>query len=80
MVADNIITTATIDGKDLLLEDSTSSETADLREELEQGGGLVNEFLLCFKCTGAVIFADIGITSLDIIEHGINFTSEPTFP
>ena len=77
--------TATIDGTRFIgLEDSTSSETADFsRVELETGGRLVNESSFSvLNVTGATVIPfgeDIGrATSLNIIEHGIDFTSAPT--
>ena len=77
--------TATIDGTRFIgLENSTSTDTTDFsRVELEQGGRLVNESSFSvLNVTGATVIpfgAEIGrATSLDIIEHGINFTSAPT--
>ncbi len=77
--------TATIDGTRFIgLEATTSSEVADFsRVELEQGGNLVNESSFSvLNVTGATVIPfgdDIGrATSLNIIEHGIDFTSAPT--
>ena len=77
--------TATIDGtRHIGLEATTSSETADFsRIELEQGGRIVNESSFSvLNVQGATVIPfgeDIGrATSLNIIEHGINFTSAPT--
>ena len=77
--------TATIDGKRFLgLESSTSSEVSDFsRIEFENGGRIVNEssFAVLNVINGTVIPFGDGIgraTSLNIIEHGIDFTSAPT--
>tara|TARA_Y100001980_G_C14552514_1_gene336810 strand:- start:81 stop:3221 length:3141 start_codon:yes stop_codon:yes gene_type:complete len=77
--------TATISGDRFIgLEDATSSETTDFsRVELEQGGRLANESSFSvLNVTGATVIpfgANIGrATSLQIIEHGIDFTSAPT--
>ena len=77
--------TATIDGTRFLgLESSTSSEVSDFsRIEFENGGRVVNEssFAVLNVINGTVIpfGEDIGrATSLNIIEHGIDFTSAPT--
>jgi hypothetical protein len=77
--------TATIDGNRFIgLEDATDLNTSDFsRIELEGGGRLVNESSLSvLNVTGATVIpfgSEIGrATSLNIIEHGINFTSAPT--
>ena len=77
--------TATIDGVRFIgLETSTSSEVGDFsRIEFEDGGRVLNEstFAVLNVINGTVIpFGDdIGrATSLNIIEHGIDFTSAPT--
>jgi len=77
--------TATISGNRFIgLEDGGSPETTDFsRVELETGGRLVNESSFSdLNVTGATVIpfgAEIGrATSLQIIEHGINFTSAPT--
>ena len=77
--------TATIDGTRFLgLESSTSSEVSDFsRIEFENGGRVVNEssFAVLNVINGTVIPFGDGIgraTSLNIIEHGIDFTSAPT--
>ena len=67
------------------LTDLSRPETTDFsRIELEQGGRLANESSFSvLNVTGATIIpfgSNIGrATSLSIIEHGINFTSAPTF-
>ena len=77
--------TATIDGVRFIgLEDATDSNTSDFsRIELETGGRIANESSFSvLNVTGATVIpfgADIGrATSLQIIEHGIDFTSAPT--
>ena len=77
--------TATISGNRFIgLEDSGSPETTDFsRIELETGGRIVNESSFSvLNVTGATVIpfgAEIGrATSLQIIEHGIDFTSAPT--
>ena len=77
--------TATIDGVRFIgLEDATDLNTTDFsRIELETGGRIVNESSLAtLNATGGTVIpfgADIGsATSLNIIEHGIAFTSAPT--
>ena len=77
--------TATIDGVRFIgLESTTSSEVADFsRIQFEDGGRVLNEstFAVLNVVNGTVIpFGDdIGrATSLNIIEHGIDFTSAPT--
>jgi len=77
--------TATIDGVRFIgLEGATDDETTDFsRIEFEDGGRVLNEstFAVLNIINGTVIpFGDdIGrATSLNIIEHGINFTSAPT--
>ena len=77
--------TATIDGTRFIgLENSTDTATTDFsRIELEQGGRLVNESSFSvLDVSGATVIpfgAEIGrATSLQIIEHGIDFTSAPT--
>jgi len=77
--------TATIDGTRFIgLEDSTSSVTSDFsRIQFEAGGSVLNEstFAVLNVTGGTVIpFGEkIGrATSLNIIEHGINYTSAPT--
>ena len=77
--------TATIDGVRFIgLEDATDLNTSDFsRIELETGGRLVNESTFSvLNVTGATVIpfgSEIGrATSLQIIEHGINFTSAPT--
>jgi len=77
--------TATIDGTRFIgLEDSTSSVTSDFsRIQFEAGGSVLNEstFVVLNVTGGTVIpFGEkIGrATSLNIIEHGINYTSAPT--
>ena len=77
--------TATIDGVRFIgLEDATDSNTSDFsRIELETGGRIVNESTLAvLNVSGATTIpfgAEIGrATSLQIIEHGIDFTSAPT--
>ena len=74
--------TATISGDRFIsLEDATSSETSSYsRIELETGGRLLSD--IAFDGASATVIpygADIGrTTSLNIIEHGIDFTSAPT--
>jgi hypothetical protein len=77
--------TATIDGTRFIgLESTTSSEVSDFsRIELEQGGRIANESSFAvLNVQGATVIPygdDIGrATSLNIIEHGIDFTSAPT--
>ena len=77
--------TATIDGVRFIgLEDATDLNTSDFsRIELEEGGRLVNESTFSvLNVTGATVIpfgSEIGrATSLQIIEHGINFTSALT--
>ena len=77
--------TATIDGVRFIgLESTTSSEVSDFsRIQFEDGGRVLNEstFAVLNVVNGTVIpFGDdIGrATSLNIIEHGIDFTSAPT--
>ena len=77
--------TATIDGVRFIgLEGATDDETTDFsRIEFEDGGRVLNEstFAVLNIINGTVIpFGDdIGrATSLNIIEHGIDFTSAPT--
>ena len=74
--------TATISGdRFIALEPATSSVSAPFsRIELEQGGRLLSD--IAFDGADGTVIpygADIGkATSLNIIEHGINFTSAPT--
>jgi len=77
--------TATIGGDRFIgLEDGTSPGTTDFsRVELETGGRIANESSFSdLDVTGATVIpfgAEIGrASSLQIIEHGINFTSAPT--
>jgi hypothetical protein len=77
--------TATIDGTRFIgLETSTSSETSDFSRIVFEGGGrMLNEstFVVLNVINGTVIpfGEDIGrATSLNIIEHGIDYTSAPT--
>ena len=77
--------TATIDGvRFISLEDATSNVSAPYsRIELETGGRLANESSFSvLDVTGGTVIpfgAEIGrATSLQIIEHGIDFTSAPT--
>ena len=77
--------TATIDGnRHIGLENATSSLTNDFsRIEMESGGTILNESSFSvLNVTGATVIPfgdDIGrATSLNIIEHGINYTSAPT--
>jgi len=77
--------TATIDGVRFIgLEDATSSEISDFsRIEFEDGGRVLNESTFAvLNVTGATVIPfgdDIGrATSLNIIEHGIDYTSAPT--
>ena len=77
--------TATIDGvRHIALENATSSVTSDFsRIEFETGGRVLNESSLAVlnAVNGTVIpyGDDIGrATSLNIIEHGIDYTSAPT--
>ena len=77
--------TATIDGvRFLSLEDSTSNVSAPYsRIEFETGGRVLNESTFAvLNVQGATVIPfgdDIGkATSLQIIEHGIDFTSAPT--
>ena len=77
--------TATIDGVRFIgLEAATSSEIAEhSRIEFEDGGYLLNESTFAvLNVTGATVIPfgdDIGrATSLNIIEHGIDYTSAPT--
>ena len=77
--------TATIDGdRHIGLENATSSITSDFsRIEFETGGTVLNESSFAvLNVTGGTVIPfgeDIGrATSLNIIEHGINFTSAPT--
>ena len=74
--------TATISGDRFIsLEDATSNVSAPFsRIELEQGGRLLSD--IAFDGANGTVIPygeDIGkATSLNIIEHGINFTSAPT--
>ena len=74
--------TATISGDRFIsLENATSNETSSYsRIELEQGGRLLSD--IAFDGASGTVIPygdDIGkATSLNIIEHGINFTSAPT--
>ena len=77
--------TATIDGdRHIGLENATSSITSDFsRIEFETGGTVLNESSFAvLNVTGGTVIPfgeDIGrATSLNIIEHGIDFTSAPT--
>ena len=74
--------TATISGDRFIsLETATSSISAPFsRIELEQGGRLLSDIAFDgADCTVIPYGANIGkATSLNIIEHGINFTSAPT--
>ena len=77
--------TATIDGnRHIGLESSTSSEVSDFsRIQFESGGRVLNESSFAvLNVQGATVIPygdDIGrATSLNIIEHGIDFTSAPT--
>ena len=77
--------TATIDGdRHIGLENATSSVTSDFsRIEFETGGTVLNESSFAvLNVTGGTVIPfgdDIGrATSLNIIEHGIDFTSAPT--
>ena len=77
--------TATIDGVRFIgLENATSSEIAEhSRIEFEDGGFIINESTFAvLNVQGATVIPygdDIGrATSLNIIEHGINYTSAPT--
>ena len=77
--------TATIGGdRHIGLENATSSITSDFsRVEFEDGGTLLNESSFSvLNVTGATVIPfgeDIGrATSLNIIEHGIDFTLAPT--
>ena len=74
--------TATISGDRFIsLENATSNETSSYsRIELEQGGRLLSD--IAFDGASGTVIPygdDIGkATSLNIIEHGIDFTSAPT--
>ena len=74
--------TATITGDRFIsLEDATSSESAPYSRILfEDGGRVLSD--IAYDATDATVIpfsADIGrATSLNIIEHGINYTSAPT--
>ena len=77
--------TATIGGdRHIGLESATSTGTSDFsRIEFEEGGTLLNESTFAvLNVQGATVIPygdDIGrATSLNIIEHGINYTSAPT--
>ena len=74
--------TATISGDRFIsLEDSTSSVVAPFsRIELETGGRLLSDIAFDGASTTVIPYGDdIGkATSLNIIEHGIDFTSAPT--
>ena len=77
--------TATISGERFIgLENETQSEAGSYhRIEFEKGGNILNESTFAvLNVTGATVIPfgdDIGrATSLNIIEHGINFTSAPT--
>ena len=74
--------TATISGDRFIsLEDSTSSISAPFsRIELETGGRLLSDIAFDGASTTVIPYGDdIGkATSLNIIEHGIDFTSAPT--
>jgi len=77
--------TATISGERFIgLEGATDSETTDFsRIEFEDGGRILNESTFAvLNIQGATVIPfgdDIGrATSLNIIEHGIDFTSAPT--
>ena len=77
--------TATIGGdRHIGLENATSSATSDFsRIQFEAGGTVLNESSFAvLNVTGATVIPfgeDIGrATSLNIIEHGIDFTSAPT--
>ena len=75
--------TATISGDRFLsLENATSSETAPYSRILFEDGGRVlsDETYPATSATVIPFGDDIGrATSLNIIEHGINYTSAPTF-
>ena len=74
--------TATISGDRFIsLEDSTSSISSSFsRIELETGGRLLSDIAFDGASTTVIPYGDdIGkATSLNIIEHGIDFTSAPT--
>ena len=74
--------TATISGDRFIsLENATSSVSAPFsRIELETGGRLLSDIAFDGASTTVIPYGDdIGkATSLNIIEHGINFTSAPT--
>ena len=74
--------TATISGERFMsLEDATSDVSAPFsRIELEKGGRLLTDIAFDGASTTVIPYGDdIGkATSLNIIEHGINFTSAPT--
>ena len=74
--------TVTLSGDRFIsLENATSSVSAPYsRIELEQGGRLLSDIAFDGASATLIPYGDnIGkATSLDIIEHGINFTSAPT--